>query len=291
MMMPLTNRMNSTEKKHWLEKKPSLYQHRFVVSEHPGHPAGLGVNFNRAVWQMALARYHGSWAIPKWKHPQNPYRQAVHGDDVFEYYFEVDRLGPNMLPPWHDDTSLYLSGHNDWTVETQERVRPIAQLFKPLPALIQQAEEFFRQMTPPVMAVHVRGTDKLTEYNLPHNDQVYYSVDRAVQKLKAKSVFLMTDSSAYAKALKPFVPFMLDIPRTNEPLHLSPPVSPYQSGAWAMLDGIIGSMCDHFLYTPSNFATLALCWGKHKTINRIPTSCQIEPFDPAIYSVLPLPLS
>lgn len=253
----------------------------YAIDDFPhDHANGLGVTFNFVIWQMLRLREHDTYVnITK---PNNPYRDASRGPNVWDYYFDQEIPVLPVIPaPVENPLDLPFSGHRDWTLERQAAVSKFARerIFL-RPEIQSEVDSFKRQFfRGSVLAVAVRGTDKLEEYRPMKDNDIVTEIDVLRSQTKADTVFLMTDDIKYHKLITESCGAVsITMPRGKKSLHHNPPNGPFLSGYWMVLDAFIAAGADHFAYTPSNAATMPLIMGEFKSIHRLNRHCVIEPF-------------
>jgi hypothetical protein len=251
------------------------------------HPNGLGLSLNHMVWQalrLQPARFH--FNIRK---PNNPYREAGRGDNVWDYFFDQPAPDEPTVPaPVEDPIDLALSGHRDWTLARQRVISAFARKHIRLQPEIQAEVDSFRRQhfNGKVLAISIRGTDKISEYQPMRADRLVAQVNALRERLRPDTLFLMTDDVFYHNLFGPMHPVSITIPRGSLSLHHNPPRGPYMSGLWACLDGWLAASATWFAYTPSNMATIPLIMGQHEEIIRLNAHCVIEPFCSRVDRVL-----
>lgn len=251
-----------------------------VIRDFP-HPAnsGLGVSFNFIFWQMLRYRGRKTWVnIDK---PNNPYR-CERGPNPWDYYFQQEApAGETEEASVEDPLDLPFSGHRDWTVGRSNAASRFArERIRLLPDIQAEVDSFVRQhFKGTVLAVGVRGTDKISEYQPAKDEQIISSILALKEQFGCSTIFLMTDDKRYHKIITERTGALsLDIPRSDVSLHHNPPRGPYESGRLAVMDAFIASRANFFFYTPSNFATISLIMGEFQAVGRLPSKCVIEPF-------------
>lgn len=258
-----------------------------LIDDYPYHDNGLGVSFAHALWQMLRYR-HQEFRV-RFTKSNNPYIEPARGTDVWSYYFSQEpAAGPFVNAMVEDSVDLALSGHRDWTLARQRAIQPFAaRHIRLLPHIQAEVESFRRQyFRGRVLAVHLRGTDKRQEYPAMSNGAILGTVKALRERLRADTIFLMTDDSEYLELLKPLGVVSQDIPRSKRSLHHNPPVSRYHSGLSVVMDGFLAAGAAWFAYTPSNTAVIPLALGRHEEIIRINEHCKILPFSERVDRVL-----
>lgn len=256
------------------------------------HPNGLGVSFNFMVWQalrLQPAKFH--FNIRK---RNNPYREAGHGDNPWDYFFDQPApTEPTTPAPVEDPLDLPLSGHRDWTLARQRAISAFArQHIRLRPEILAEVESFKAQFFKGrVLAVAARGTDKCSEYLPMRPSEMIPQIREMRDRLQCDTVFVMTDCVLYHEQLThAFKACSLTIPRSKLSLHHNPPCGPYLSGRWMVMDAWLAASANAFAYTPSNAATIPLIMGQHEEIRRLNGSknCTIEPFCTRVDKILGL---
>jgi uncharacterized protein YerC len=247
---------------------------------HP-HANGIGLSFNFIIWQML--RHAGSRLWVNIDKPNSPYRESARGPNPWDYYFLQDAPeSPTTLALVENPLDLPLSGHRDWTMERQRAISAFArQHIRLRPEIQAEVDSFKAQFfRGKVLAVHLRGTDKLEEYRPMRDEEILHEVRALKERVGAETVFLMTDDVRYHKLITEGVGAVsVTMVRGARSLHHNPPRGPYMSGLWMVLDGFIAADAHAFAYTPSNAATIPLIMGGHfESIHRINRYCVIEPF-------------
>lgn len=253
------------------------------------HPNGFGITFQHVAWQAMRHRprkFHVN--IRK---PNNPYREASLGQNVWNYYFDQPCLpGPLEDCPVEIPLDVPLSGHRDWTIARQRAIQPFAaehfKLHKEIQAEINSFKAQFLRGR--VLAIHIRGSDKISEYQPMKADKLVAQVNALRERLRPDTVFLMTDDVFYHNLFAPTGAVSLTIPRSHLSLHHNPPCGPYMSGRWVLMDSWLAASATWFAYTPSNTATIPIIMGKHEELIRLNAHCVIEPFCPRVDRVLGL---
>ena len=262
----------------------------YSIDDYPNeHPNGIGLSFNFMLWQaIRLQPANVHFNIRK---PNNPYREAGRGENVWDYYFQQEAPAEATTPaPIEDQFGLPLSGHNDWTLAHQCAIRPMAERFMRLRPEIQAEIDSFRQQhfRGKVLAIHVRGSDKIGEYQPMNGGRLLGAVNALRERLNPDTLFLMTDDVFYHNLFGPLHSVSLTIPRSGLSLHHNPPRGPYMSGLWAIMDGWLAASATWFAYTPSNTATIPIIMGRHQELIRLNQHCVIEPFAERVNKVLGL---
>ena len=251
------------------------------------HPNGLGITFQHIVWSALRHRPRRFWVnITK---PNNPYREAGRGENVWDYYFDQPAPdGPTEPCPIELPLDVPLSGHRDWTTERQRAIQPFAAEHFKLRAEIQAEVDSFKAQffRGNVLALHCRGSDKISEYQPMRGDRLLAQVNALRERLRPDVLFLMTDDVFYHNLFAPMGVVSLTIPRSNLSLHHNPPCGPAMSGRWVVMDAWLAASARWFAYTPSNTATIPIVMGKHDELIRLNEHCEIFPFCPRVDRVL-----
>lgn len=242
------------------------------------HPNGIGLTFNHIVWRML--RLHPIECRVNIIKPSNPYRCAL-GHNPWDYYFDQPPATDIMVAP--PDDGLPLAGNMDWSIKYQRALNRFVTPRIRLNADIQAAVDSFARQNfkGRVLGIHLRGTDKIEEYQPMLNRDLVAAVRALVERLKPNTIFLHTDDIEYWKLMQQFSPVSLNLPRSKNSMHHHRPQGGYEAGKSAVMDGFLAAMCDWYAYTPSNMATIGLIMGRHEEIHRLNSHCRIDPF-PAI---------
>lgn len=252
---------------------------------------GLGVTFNYVVWEMLRHRHLYQRFFINITKPNNPYREGGRGANVWGYYFQQDQpCCPTAKAVPEPDLDLPLSGHCAWDVAHQRAIAPFArEHIRLLPEIQAEVDSFRgRLFRGSVLAIHARGSDKISEYQPMKPDRLVAWVNALRERLKPTTIFLMTDDLFYHNLFGPMQPVSLTIPRSGLSLHHNPPRGPYMSGRWAVMDSWLAASATWFAYTPSNTATIPLIMGHHEEIICLNAHCVLESFLPRVDTVLGL---
>lgn len=253
----------------------------FEIDDYPNpHPNGMGVTLNFVVWQM-LRHRHDYFRVNIRK-PSNPYRDPARGTNVWDYYFIQPEYGGMVYSPAsvEDPLDLPFAGNRNWDIRHQRAVQWFASAHIRLrPEIKEEVERFKAEyFHGKVLGIHLRGTDKVEEYRPMRNADIIQRVEALIERLKPDTIFLQTDDTDYWKLMQRFNPVSIQIPRSKKNLHHGVPKGPYQSGRWAVVDGMLGAACDWYAYTPSNFATISIIMGQHRELIMLNQHCVIDPF-------------
>lgn len=247
------------------------------------HPNGIGLTFNYVVWQMIRLQQRCHIDIRK---PSNPYR-CDRGPNPWDYYFDQEPCA-DATPAIQDD-SLALAGNRAWDIAHQRALRLHVEHIKLLPELAAEVAAFRAQnFRGKVLGVHLRGTDKATEYTPLSRHEISALIDPLICELNPDTIFLQTDDVNYWEHMQQYNPVSLNIPRSNKSQHHHPPLGRYASGRAAVVDGFLGAACDYYARTPSNFSTISLIMGNHGSIHLLNKHCQIDPFPTALDTAIGL---
>lgn len=238
------------------------------------HPNGIGLTFNYVVWQMLRLGQPCHVNIRK---PSNPYR-CERGPNPWDYYFKQDPA-PDAIPA-DQDSLLPLAGNMDWDLRHQRAIHAFAsQHIHFRQEIADEVADFkAKHFKGIVLGVHLRGTDKATEYQPLSNLEISTLLEPIIVELKPDTIFLQTDDIDYWRYMQNYGVVSLDIPRSSRSIHHHAPQGRYEAGRCAIVDGFLGAACDHYARTPSNFSTTSLIMGKHKSIHLLNKYCKIEPF-------------
>ncbi len=252
----------------------------YLIDDFPQeHPNGMGVTFQHIVWQAL--RLGGEFHVNIRK-PNNPYREAARGENAWDYYFEQEPPpGITEEAPVEHPLDLPLSGHRAWDIAHQRAIQPFAaRHFRLRPEIQAEVDSFKRQFFKGrVLACHVRGTDKRSEYPALPMGEVIGQIAAAKERLRCETIFLMTDCVKHHEVIVgAFGAQSLTIPRSDLSLHHNPPRGPHLSGLWCIMDTWLAASATAFLYTPSNTASIPLIMGQHEEIIRLNKHCVIYPF-------------
>lgn len=248
----------------------------YELDDYPNpHPNGIGLTFNYIAWQMI--KLHPIECRVNIRKPNNPYRCEL-GPNPWDYYFEQPE-STDLIPAPPDD-GLALAGNMDWTVQHQRAINAFVAPRVKLNARLQSTVDAFAQQhfKGRVLGIHLRGTDKLEEYQPMKNRVLVETVHNLISRLKPDTVFLHTDDIDYWKLMQQFSPVSINIPRSKKSIHHHRPNGAYEAGESAIMDGFLAAKCDWYAYTPSNMATIGLIMGQHDEIHRLNQHCRIDPF-------------
>ena len=117
-------------------------------------------------------------------------------------------------------------------------------------------------------AVHIRGTDKITEINLPNEDEILNTILLLLSKSKSDYCFVETDDINFASMLKnKNLPLIFDL---DEISYLPKHFSSNNNLKRDIIHSRLLSMFEYFGYSFSNFSYMSLCLSRNKDMNFIP---------------------
>jgi hypothetical protein len=202
-------------------------------------------------------------------HKQGLYFEEKYGDNWWEYYCEPIRLGSptgevrlveygsyKHRAPWAEWIGSGIPRKNAYDL--------VEKYIHPKQHIIEKVDSFYNEhlLGKHVIAIHYRGTDKISEAPRADykniSDQVEQSI-RKLEKYKNIKIFIATDEQDfidYATSLWGDRICYRDAIRSTDkrPVHTNKANSPYQLGEDAMIDMLLLSRSDLLIRTSSNLS-------------------------------------